>query len=85
MNDVNEYTARFSLTFNREFYDLLNQLADNEGIILDLWIKKLIMKSVLDGHYAKDNPEYNEIEKNAFQKYDSKSLIMGKKKKRKNA
>ena len=85
MNKLKEHTVRMTLSMSAEFYDYLQELADNEYLSITMFVKQLIMKSVLDGHYAKDNPEFNEIEKEAYQKYDSKSLIMGKKKKRKNA
>ncbi len=63
MNNIKQHTVRMTLTMSGEFYDYLQELADNEYLRVNMFVKQLIMKSVLDGHYAKDNPEFNEIEK----------------------
>ncbi len=63
MNNLKEHTVRMTLTMSREFYDYIQELADNEYLRVIMFVKQLIMKSVLDGHHAKDNPAFNEIEK----------------------
>ncbi len=70
-----------TLTMSREFNDYLQELADNEYLRVNMFVKQLIMKSVLDGHYAKENPEFNEIEDEVNKENDFSSMIMGKKKK----
>ncbi len=70
-----------TLTMSREFYDYLQELADSEYLRVNMFVKQLIMKSVLDGHYAKDNPEFNEIKDEVNKENDFSSMIMGKKKK----
>ncbi len=70
-----------TLTMSREFYDYLQELANSEYLRVNMFVKQLIMKSVLDGHYAKDNPEFNEIEKEINKENDFKSMIIGKRKK----
>ncbi len=81
MNKLKKHTVRMTLTMSREFYDYLQELADSEYLRVNMFVKQLIMKSVLDGHYAKDNPAFKEIENEVNKENDFKSMIIGKKKK----
>lgn len=82
MNKLKEHTVRMTLSMSAEFYDYLQELADIEYLKVNIFVKQLIMKSVLDGHYAKDNPMFKEIEDEVNLKFDFKSQIIGKKKKK---
>jgi predicted DNA-binding ribbon-helix-helix protein len=81
MNKLKKHTVKMNLTMSQEFYDYLQELADKEYLRVSTFVKQLIMKSVLDGHHAKDNPAFNKIEEEINKENDFNSMIMGKKKK----
>ena len=84
MNKLKKHTVRMTLTMSAEFYDYLKELADNEYLKVNMFVKQLIMKSVLDGHYTKENTKIlNEIEDEVNRENDLKSLITGSKEKKK--
>ena len=56
----NQQTVKMNLSFNKEFYGLLQENARKDYMRVSTWVKQFLMKSLLE----KNNSDTNSLTKN---------------------